>query len=68
MSNIEIFQNEEFGEIRTIEEEGKVLFCASDVAKALGYARPNDAVTAHCRATVKHSTPTSGKIIWGNDL
>lgn len=62
MSNIEIFQNEEFGEIRTIEEEGKVLFCASDVAKALGYARPNDAVTAHCRATVKHSTPISGKM------
>ena len=62
MNELQIFQNEEFGEIRTIEEEGKVLFCASDVAKALGYARPNDAVTAHCRATVKHSTPISGKI------
>ena len=62
MNELQIFQNEEFGEIRTIEEDGKVLFCASDVAKALGYARPNDAVTAHCRATVKHSTPISGKI------
>ena len=62
MNELQIFQSEEFGEIRTIEEEGKVLFCASDVAKALGYARPNDAVTAHCRDTVKHSTPISGKI------
>ena len=55
MNELQIFQNEECGEIRTSEEDGKVLFCASDVAKALGYARPNDAVTAHCRATVKHS-------------
>ena len=62
MNELQIFQSEEFGEIRTIEEEGRVLFCASDVAKALGYARPNDAVTAHCRATVKHSTPISGKM------
>ena len=34
---------------------------ASDVAKALGYVRPNDAVSQHCRATVKHSIPISGK-------
>ncbi len=57
MSNIEIFQNEEFGEIRTIEEEGKVLFCASDVAKALGYEKPNNAVSAHCRSTLKRGIP-----------
>lgn len=58
MSNeIEIFKNEEFGEVRTIEVDGKVLFCGSDVAKALGYARPNDAMSAHCRGTVKYSIP-----------
>lgn len=62
MSNIEIFQSEEFGEIRTIEEEGKVLFCASDVAKALGYVNPNKAVNDHCRAITKCSTPISGKM------
>ena len=37
-------------------------FVAADVAKALGYARPNDAIAAHCRATVKRSTPISGKM------
>lgn len=62
MNELQIFHNDTFGEIRTIEEDGKVLFCGSDVAKALGYARPNDAISAHCRATVKRSTPISGKI------
>ena len=40
MSELIIFNNPEFGQIRTIEEDGKVLFCGSDVAKALGYKRP----------------------------
>ena len=53
MNTLQIFSNAEFGEIRTIKEDGKVLFCGSDVAKALGYKRPNDAVSAHCRGTVK---------------
>ena len=62
MNEIQIFSNPDFGEVRTIEENGAVLFCGSDVAKALGYSRPNDAVSAHCRATVKRSTPISGKM------
>ena len=53
MNELMIFNNPEFGQIRTIEEDGKVLFCGSDVAKALGYKRPNDAISAHCRGTVK---------------
>lgn len=57
MNNITVFNSDEFGQVRTIEEDGKVLFCGSDVAKALGYARPNDAISAHCRATAKRSTP-----------
>ena len=62
MNQMEIFKNPEFGSIRVIEENGKYLFCGSDVAKALGYARPNDAVSRHCRATVKRSSPISGKL------
>ena len=38
MTEIQIFNNTDFGEIRTLEENGQVLFCGSDVAKALGYA------------------------------
>ena len=61
-NKLEVFSNEEFGEVRVVEIGNKPYFCASDVAKALGYKRPNDAISAHCRATVKYSIPISGKI------
>lgn len=61
-NQVQIFENEQFGKVRIIDEDGKVLFCGTDVAKALGYARPNDAVSRHCRATVKRSSPISGKL------
>lgn len=51
-NKIEIFKNEQFGEVRTILEGEKVLFCAADVAKALGYTNPNKAVNDHCRAMI----------------
>lgn len=62
MKNVQIFKNAEFGEIRTLVEHEQVLFCASDVATALGYAKPNNAVSQHCRATLKRGIPISGKI------
>lgn len=62
MNELKIFENEEFGSLRTMEIDGKIYFCASDVAKMLGYSRPNDAINQHCRATVKYSTPISGKM------
>ena len=46
---LQVFENAEFGKVRTIEEEGRVLFCGSDVAKALGYKEPHKAVSRHCR-------------------
>ncbi len=62
MNQMEVFKNKEFGSIRVIEENDKYLFCGSDVAKALGYARPNEAVSKHCRGTLKRRTPTAGGI------
>ena len=59
MNKLQIFNNEQFGQMRTITENGNTLFCGSDVAKALGYARPNDAVSAHCRSTVKRRIATA---------
>lgn len=47
--NIQIFKKEDFGEIRTIEENGKVLFCGSDIARALGYSNLYDAINRHCK-------------------
>ena len=57
MQGIDVFTSEKFGSIRAIEESGRVLFCGSDVARALGYARPNDAIVDHCRCTVKRRIP-----------
>lgn len=57
---IQIYQNEQFGAIRTIEENGKVLFCGSDVAKALGYANPRKALGDHCKGVTKRDTLTDG--------
>lgn len=57
MNELNIFRSEEFGDIRTADIEGKIYFCGSDVAKALGYQRPNNAVTMHCRSTLKRGTP-----------
>lgn len=62
MNELKIFENTEFGQMRTIEEDGKVLFCGSDCAKMLGYTNPNKAVNDHCRAITKCSTPISGKM------
>lgn len=53
MNELMIFNNPEFGRFRTLEENGTVLFCGTDVARALGYSNPRDAVSRHCRGVVK---------------
>ena len=59
---LHVFKNSSFGQLHTIEEDGKILFCASDVAKALGYSNPRDAISRHCRGVVKRDTLTQGGI------
>ena len=46
---IKIFENGEFGSVRTIEENGRVMFCGKDVALALGYSDTNNAIKTHCK-------------------
>lgn len=61
MNELKMFENPEFGNVRTLEnEEGKVLFCGADIASALGYARARDAISAHCKGAVKHRILTNG--------
>ncbi len=57
-----VFESAQFGSIRTLVEDGKVLFCGNDVARALGYTRPKDAVRDHCRGAVKRRLPTEGGV------
>ncbi len=61
-NELKIFESEEFGKVRTLIINEKPYFCASDIAKSLGYSNANDAISRHCRAIVKHDTPISGKI------
>ncbi len=60
MSNIQVFDNPEFGAVRTLEENGTILFCATDAAKALGYAAPRKAILEHCKGVLKRNSLTSG--------
>lgn len=56
-NELQIFTNEQFGDIRTIEENGKVLFCGFDVAEALGYEASRNAIARHCRCALKRCVP-----------
>lgn len=49
MQELKIFNNKEFGDIRTLEENGKLWFCGVDIARALGYKDTNKAIKQHCR-------------------
>ena len=60
MQELQIFNNEEFGQVRTVEIDGKPYFVANDVARALGYATPKDAVTRHCKGALKRRYLTEG--------
>ena len=62
MNDLQVFKNSAFGIIRTIEQDGKVLFCGKDVAEALGYQRTADAITAHCKGVCVLPTPSNGGI------
>lgn len=59
MNELQVFNSEEFGKIRTTEIDGKIYFSASDIAKALGYSNPRDAVLRHCRDVVKRDGVSS---------
>lgn len=57
MNELQVFKNEKFGTVRTITENGRTFFCALDVATALGYAKPRNAITMHCRYALKRGVP-----------
>lgn len=60
MNEMQVFQSSEFGELGVLEIEGKPWFPATACAKSLGYKRPADAITAHCKGSVKYRVLTNG--------
>ena len=58
MNEIKIFENAEFGKIRTVSINDEPYFMANEIAERLGYQNPSKATSDHC----KHC-----KEWWGND-
>lgn len=56
MNELQIFNSEEFGDIRTITIDNEPWFVGIDVAKSLGYANPKNAVPKHVSEEDKLST------------
>ena len=62
MNELRIFENPQFGEVRTLEEGGQVLFCGKDVCTALGYKDTTNAMKQDCHGVVKrHLTDSLGR-------
>lgn len=47
MNDLQIFKNDEFGQIRTIEINGEPWFVGKDIAQILGYSKERDAIANH---------------------
>lgn len=47
MNNLQIFNNEKFGSIRTVEVNNEPYFVGKDVADILGYQNPSKAISMH---------------------
>lgn len=60
MEQVQFCESTEFGAIRMVDDNGKILFCGKDVATALGYAIPHKAVSDHCKGVLKRNIPTNG--------
>ena len=59
-NEVQIFENAEFGKVRTIVKDGKPYFIGKDVADILGYAKPENAIATHVDEEDKTSTLIQG--------
>ena len=62
MSKIQEFFNEKFGKVRFVTIDGKPYAVARDVAEMLGYKKPRNAISAHCKGALKQGILTEGGI------
>lgn len=59
MNELKIFNNEEFGEVRTVIIDNEPWFVGKDVAIALGYKNTSDALAATLMTRIK---------LWGRKM
>ena len=60
MNKLQVFKNENLGEIRTIIINNEVWFVGKDVARILGYAKPENAISTHIDNEDKTTTLIQG--------
>ncbi len=59
---IEVFKNEEFGEVRTVTIGVEPWFVGKDMAMILGYAKPRNAIATHIDDDDKKDAPIQGTL------
>lgn len=64
MNDIQVFNSEQFGEVRTAGTAQEPIFCAADICRALGYSNGRKAISDHCDDgdVTKRDTPTSSGV------
>lgn len=62
MNNLQIFENAEFGRVRTVVIDGEPWFVGKDVAEALGYAKARNAIATHIDEEDKKEAPIQGDL------
>ena len=62
MEKLQVFQNAEFGEIRTVIINNEPWFVGKDVAEALGYTKARNAISSHVSEEDKKDAPIQGDL------
>lgn len=60
MNELKVFENPAFGQVRTVEIDHEPWFVGKDVAEALGYVKPENAIAAHVDSEDKTTTLIQG--------
>ena len=60
MNDLQIFENPEFGSVRTVEIDGTPWLVGKDVATALGYAKPQNSISRHVDSEDQKVAPIQG--------
>ena len=61
-NTMQVFENQEFGQLGVLMIDGKPYFPATECAKTLGYTNPKAAIIRHCRGVTKHDLPSTSGI------
>lgn len=62
MNELQIFNNEEFGTVRTVTIDNEPWFVGKDVAEALGYVKARNAIASHVEEDDKRDAPIQGDL------